>query len=470
MNLLIITECEVAKMNGREIWNKFLSNIQNEITEISFETWFSEEDTKFYSFKDNVLTITVNQEFIKKHIEAHYLDIMKDAMYEITNSDVTFNIILESEVQKLEEKENNNVSLNTLVSNNERQSANNANLNPNYTFETFIVGKSNKFAYKASRMLAEAPGSYNPLFLYGESGVGKTHLMHAIGNYLIQNTDKKVLYITSDKFVDEYTRIFRYSDKNSYDKIDAFKEKYRNVDVLIIDDIQFLSTAPKGQEEFFHTFNELHNANKQIIIASDRSVDDLNSIENRLLTRFNWGLTANITTPDYDLRVSIIKNKLAYNDAVSDIPEDVVEYIANNFDSDIRKLEGAITRVLAYSSMFYYGKIDLDIAIEALKDQVTGKSVYKNDVQRIQRVVCDYYKISLEEMKGKNKNNAINFPRQVAIYLCRELTTESFPKIGSYFGGRNHSTIISADKKIRKELTTNDNLRQVIKDLKRDLT
>ena len=209
---------------------------------------------------------------------------------------------------------------------------------------------------------------------------------------------------------------------------------------------------------------------KQIIIASDRPVDDLNSLENRLLTRFNWGLTANITTPDYDLRVSIIKNKLAFKEAANDIPEDVIEYIANNFDSDIRKLEGAITRVLAYSSMFNKGNITLDIAVEALKDQLKDRSFYKNDVQRIQRAVCDYYKISIEQMKGKSKNNSVNFPRQIAIYLCRELTTESFPKIGSYFGGRNHSTIISADKKIRKELTTNDSLREVIKDLKRSLT
>ena len=455
-------------MSDREIWDSFLENIKNEITNISFNTWFNEEDTKFYSLKNNVMTITVNQEFIKKHIMEHYIDIMTDAINKVTNTNITFNIVLESEIEKIAQTENK-LSMNDLAESIEKQSATNANLNPNYTFETFLVGKSNKFAYKAARMTAEAPGSYNPLFLYGESGVGKTHLMHAIGNYLIENSNKKVLYISSDKFVDEYTRIFRYSEKNNFEKIDAFKEKYRNVDVLMIDDIQFLSTAPKGQEEFFNTFNELHDAGKQIIIASDRPVDDLNSFENRLITRFNWGLTANITTPDYDLRVSIIKNKLAFKEAVSDIPEDVVEYIANNFDSDIRKLEGAITRVLAYSSMFNKGLITLDIAVEALKDQIKSKSNYKNDVQRIQRVVCDYYKISIDQMKGKNRNNDINFPRQVAIYLCRELTTESFPKIGSYFGGRNHSTIISADKKIRKELTHNENLKQVIKDLKRDL-
>ena len=454
-------------MSDREVWNSFLENIKSEITNVSFDTWFNEEDTKFYSFENNVMTITVNQEFIRKHIMEHYIGIMTDAINEVTNSNVTFNIVLESEIQDIEK--NNSLSLNELKDSFEKQSATNANLNPNYSFENFLVGKSNKFAYKAARMTAEAPGSYNPLFLYGESGVGKTHLMHAIGNYIIENSDKKVLYITSDKFVDEYTRIFRYSDKNNFEKIDAFKDKYRNVDILMIDDIQFLSTAPKGQEEFFNTFNELHNAGKQIIIASDRPVDDLTSFENRLIKRFNWGLTANITTPDYDLRISIIKNKLAFNEAASDIPDDVVEYIANNFDSDIRKLEGAITRVLAYSSMFNKGIITLDIAVEALKDQIKGHSTYQNDVQRIQRVVCDYYKISIDQMKGKNRNNDVNFPRQVAIYLCRELTTESFPKIGSYFGGRNHSTIISADKKIRKELLKNENLKQVIKDLKRDL-
>ena len=453
-----------------DVWNKFLENIKNEISNVSFEIWFNEEDTKFYSYKDNVMTIIVNQDIIKKHITEHYLDIMTEALSKVTNSNVSFNIVLESELKKIEQEK---VKEETPVVNDnvlEKQSSGNANLKPEYTFETFVVGKSNNFAFKAARVIAEAPGTYNPLFLYGESGVGKTHLMHAIGNYLIENSDKKVLYITSDKFVDEYTRIFRYSDKNNFEKIDAFKEKYRNVDVLMIDDIQFLSTAPKGQEEFFNTFNELHDAGKQIIIASDRPVDDLTSFENRLITRFNWGLTANITTPDYDLRVSIIKNKLAFKEAASDIPEEVVEYIANNFDSDIRKLEGAITRVLAYSSMFNHGQITLDVAVEALKDQLKDRSFYKNDVQRIQRVVCDYYKISIEQMKGKNRNNEINFPRQIAIYLCRELTTESFPKIGSYFGGRNHSTIISADKKIRKELTKNENLRQVIKDLKRNLT
>ena len=455
-------------MSNSELWRKFLENMKEVISSTSFDIWFNEEDTKLYSFKNDIATITVAQEVFKKHLEEYYMDNMIEAMRKATNTDVTISVILEDEIKNLEAERRK--ELQSLEDENVHQSSDNANLNPNYTFESFIVGNSNKFAYKAARVVAESPGTYNPLFLYGESGVGKTHLMHAIGNYLIQNTDKKVLYIASDKFVDEYTRIFRVSEKNNFDKIDTFKDKYRNVDVLMIDDIQFLSTAPKGQEEFFHTFNELHNANKQIIIASDRSVVDLNSIENRLLTRLNWGLTANITTPDYDLRVSIIKNKLAFKEAADDIPSDVIEYIANNFDSDIRKLEGAITRVLAYASMFNKGKITLDIAVDALKDQLKDRSFYKNDVQRIQKVVCEYYKISIEQMKGKKRNDEVNFPRQVAIYLCRELTTESFPKIGSYFGGRNHSTIISAYQRIEKELNTNEKLKEVIRDLKKSLT
>ena len=455
-------------MNNRELWKNFLENIKEVISSTSFDIWFNENDTKLYSFKNDIATITVPQEYHKKHLEDHYIDNMNMAMRKAANTDVTINIILDSDVASFEEERKKQLKLEAQET--VHQSSDNANLNPNYTFESFIVGNSNKFAFKAARVVAESPGTYNPLFLYGESGVGKTHLMHSIGNYLIENTDKKVLYIASDKFVDEYTRIFRYSEKSNFDRIDAFKDKYRNVDVLMIDDIQFLSTAPKGQEEFFHTFNELYNSNKQIIIASDRAVDDLNSIENRLLTRLNGGLTANITTPDYDLRVSIIKNKLAFKEAANDLSMDVIEYIANNYDSDIRKLEGAITRVLAYASMFNKGKVTLDIAVDALKDQLKDRSFYKNDVQRIQKVVCEYYKISIEQMKGKKRNDEVNFPRQVAIYLCRELTTESFPKIGSYFGGRNHSTIISACKKIEKELITNEKLKGVIRDLKKSLT
>lgn len=452
------------KVQLDDLWAKTLEIMQNELTEVSFNTWI--KSICPIEITGDTIKLSVPNDFTREILEGRYKDLLINAIKVANNKEYKIEFLIGNEeaITKSETPKQNIVM--SSPSDNMQ-----AVLNPKYTFDSFVIGNSNRFAHAASLAVSESPAkAYNPLFIYGGVGLGKTHLMHAIGNYLVENTNKKVLYITSDKFVDEYTRIFRYSDKNNFEKIDAFKEKYRNVDVLMIDDIQFLSTAPKGQEEFFHTFNELHNANKQIIIASDRSVDDLNSLENRLLTRFNWGLTANINTPDFDLRVSIIKNKLAFKEAANDIPDDVIEYIANNFDSDIRKLEGAITRVLAYASMFNKGKITLDIAVDALKDQLKDRSFYKNDVQRIQRVVCDYYKISIEQMKGKNRNNAVNFPRQVAIYLCRELTNESFPKIGSYFGGRNHSTIISADQKIRKELVVNDDLKEVIKNLKRSLT
>ena len=365
-------------MNNEGLWNNFLEIIQEDLSTFSFDTWF--KDTKLHSLKNNVATVIVPVLLTKKHLEDNYLDMMIEVMNKLTGNTVSFNFILEDEIVP-EDLDIGNYIV-TESSGNDHNYAD-TNLNSDYTFETFVVGNSNRFAYTASRAVAESPGkTYNPLFLYGESGVGKTHLMHAIGNYIFNTTNKKVLYVPSDKFVDDYTRIFRYNDKNNFDKIDNFKSKYRSVDVLIVDDIQFLGNASKGQEEFFHTFNELQSMNKQIIIASDRSVDDLKSVENRLLTRLNGGLTANILTPDYDLRVSLIKNKLKYNEAAQDIPNEVIEYIANNFDSDIRALGGAITRVLAYSTMFNKGVITLDLAVDALKDLLKDKSYYKNDVPK----------------------------------------------------------------------------------------
>lgn len=446
-------------MDNKILWDKFLENIKSDVSSLSYETWF--KDTSLHKLDGNTAHVIVPFILHKKHLVENYLDIMESVMTSLTNVKYSFNFLLEDEIEEevvqVEEKV--------------YQDPIDSNLNPNYTFDSFIVGSSNKFAYTASQAVAENPGnSYNPLFLYGKSGLGKTHLMHSIGNHIIKNSDKKVLYISSDKFVNDFINAVRYNDKNSFDKIDSFKNKYRNIDVLIIDDIQFLGNAAKGQEEFFHTFNELYNLKKQIIIASDRSVDDLKSLENRLLTRFNWGLTANITPPDFDLRMNIIRKKILGHESADDVPEEVIEYIANNFDSDVRQLEGAITRVFAYSLMMNHGKVTLDVAIDALKDQMTQKTVFKNDVARVQRVVCDYYKISIDDMLGKKRTYAINFPRQVAIYLCRTLTSESFPKLGTYFGGRDHSTIISACQRIEKELKSNEQLKGVIKEIKKILT
>ena len=448
------------------LWKNFLLKMKEQLSSLSYETWF--EPTKLHSLHDGVATIIVPTNLHKKHLDENYKDDMEIIFDELTDTHFTFEFKLESEMADIKKI----IDIDSLTTNSgvPKQSANDANLNPNYTFDTFIVGDSNRFAFTAARAVAEKPGkAYNPLFLYGKSGLGKTHLMQSIGNYILENSNKKVLYVSSDKFVNDYINAVRTIGKNSIEKIDSFKNKYRNIDVLIIDDIQFLGSATKGQEEFFHTFNELYNSNKQIIIASDRSVDDLKMLENRLLTRFNWGLTANITPPDFDLRMSIIRKKIAHQESAEDVPQDVIEYIANNFDSDIRQLEGAITRVFAYSLMMNRGVVTLPIAVESLKDQLSDKSVYKNDVHRIQRVVCDYFKIDIDDLKGKKRNKNINYPRQIAIYLCRVMTDESFPKLGTYFGGRDHSTIINAYQKIENDLKTNDQLEIVINELKNNL-
>ncbi len=456
-------------MDTNLLWKNFLEKMKEQISSLSYTTWF--KDTRLYSIEDSTATIIVPYGLHKKHIMENYKEEMESIFNEITGTN--FNLVFkeEAEVYNDNNKISNVIDVNDSVSLGvPRQSLDEANLKPEYTFDTFIVGDSNRFAFTAARAVAEQPGkAYNPLFLYSKSGLGKTHLMQSIGNYILKNSNKRVLYVSSDNFVNDYINAVRTEGKNNVEKIDDFKNKYRNIDVLIIDDIQFLGNATKGQEEFFHTFNELYNSNKQIIIASDRSVDDLKMLENRLLTRFNWGLTANITPPDFDLRISIIKRKIAHQESAEDVPKDVIEYIANNYDSDIRQLEGAITRVFAYATMFNHGVVTLNVAIDSLKDQLSDKSVYKNDIHRIQRVVCDYYKINIDDLKGKKRSKDVNYPRQIAIYLCRELTTESYPKIGTYFGGRDHSTVINAYQKIETDLKNNDQLAVVIAELKKNL-
>ena len=448
-------------MNTEILWNNFLEKIRDRISPLSYDTWF--KDTKLYKIDKNTATILVPMILHKKHLEENYLDEIEEIFNSITGTNFIFQFKLESEIT---EDNDSTIDINESVGV-PHQNIISANLKNEYTFDNFIVGDSNRFAFTAARAVAEKPGkAYNPLFLYGKSGLGKTHLMHSIGNYILENSNKRVLYVSSEQFVNDYIYAVRNNDKNNFDRIDSFKNKYRNIDVLIIDDIQFLGTATKGQEEFFHTFNQLHDSNKQIIIASDRSVDDLKMLENRLITRFNWGLTANITPPDFNLRVDIIKKKISHQEAAEDIPIEVIEYIANIYDSDVRQLEGAITRVLAYALMMNKGIVTLDVAIDALKDKVSDRSVYKNDVHRIQRIVCEYFKIDIEDLKGKKRSKDVNYPRQIAIYLCRKMTNESFPKMGTYFGGRDHSTIISAYQRIEKDLKSNTQLQTVIDELK----
>ena len=400
----------------------------------------------------------------KKNFNENYKDLINETINEITGTNFEFEFILEDErVAKkkvvIEEKSNG------VPYNNHEQAC----LNPNYLFDTFVIGTTNRFAFTAALAVAENPGkAYNPLFIYGSSGLGKTHLMQAIGNYIIKESNKRVLYVTSDRFISDFIGINR-KNNNNLDNIEAFKDKYRNIDVLIIDDIQFLANATQSQQEFFHTFNELHQEGKQIIISSDRSPDDLKLLEERLRTRFSWGLTVNIYPPEYELRLEILKKKLSVHELARPVDNEVLEYIANNCTSDVRKLEGALNRLFAYTTMFNKEVINLEVATEALKGHLNSYGYVKNNIQKIQSIVADYYQIDVADMKSKKRTNKIAFPRQIAMYLSRIMTDESFPRIGIEFGGKDHSTIIHACEKIEEDMKEDKNLETIINTLKQKI-
>ena len=448
-------------MDEIKLWENFLNLIKDKVSPISYETWFN--DTKLHKVENKKIYIIVPMNIHKKNIQENYGDLLKETINSLTGTNFEFNFLLEEEIDKEKVKIiDEGVPFNNPV---------HANLNPNYTFDTFVIGETNRMAFTAAFAVAERPGkAYNALFLYGSSGLGKTHLMQAIGNYIVENTNKKVLYITSDKFKSDFVAINkRKNDENNIEFVESFKDKYRNIDILIIDDIQFLAGATETQTEFFHTFNELHQEGKQIIISSDRSPDDLKLLEERLRTRFNWGLAVNIFPPDYELRIEILKKKLSAHDIAIPIKEDVLVFIANNCAADVRKLEGALNRLFAYTAMFNKDDIDIDIAKEALNDYLNSGSYIKNNIQKIQKIVCDYYQITVEDMNSKKRNNKVALPRQIAMYLSRQLTDESFPRIGIEFGGRDHTTVIHACNKIELEIKNNKEFKNTIDLLKKKL-
>ncbi len=449
-------------MNVTNLWTNFLDKIKKNVTSLAFDTWF--KDTKLLEIKDGKAIILVPMPIHKKHLSENYSEVIDETFNELTGTNFDTDFVLDSEIKNQNNKvEEQGVPFKSHIE---------ANLNNKYSFDNFIVGESNRFAHAAALAVAENPGKvYNPLFIYGKSGLGKTHLMHAIGNYIIQNSNKNVLYVTSEQFINDFLELIKKDENGTnFNAVDNFKKKYRNIDVLIIDDIQFLGGTTKSQQEFFHTFNNLYNENKQIIISSDRSPDDLKVLEERLRTRFNWGLTVNIYPPDFNLRVEILKKKISGQDLVKEIPDDVIEYIANNCESDVRQLEGAITRLYAYSAMMSGSLINLELAIEALKDYLNKNISGKNNIQRIQRIVANYYGISFDDLKSARRHASITLPRQVAMYLSRILTDESYPRIGIEFGGRDHSTVIHAYDKIDKELKKNIELKKVIEGLKKEIS
>ncbi len=446
-------------MNVESLWANFLEKIKSRISSLSYETWF--KTTKLVSLDNNIAKVLVDLPIQKKQLQEVWYKTIVEVFSEITNTSFDFEFVLEEEMELTNNipVENIGVPINTPEK---------SNLNSKYTFDSFIVGDSNRFAYMAAVSVAQNPGkAYNPLFIYGSSGLGKTHLMHAIGNFIIENSNKRVIYVTSEQFISDFLNMNKKDENGTnFNYIDIFKNKYRKVDVLIIDDIQFLGGATQTQQEFFNTFNDLYDDNKQIIISSDRSPDDLKKLEDRLRTRFNWGLSVNIYPPEYEMRIEILKKKIIGQNMTGTISDDVIAYIANNCDSDVRQLEGALTRVIAYATMFNTQDIDLNLAIDALKDYLSKSSFTKNNIQKIQQVVAEYYNITVEDLKSKKRKASIAFPRQIAIYLCRTLTNESFPKIGIQFGGRDHSTVMHSVDKIENELKTNPQFKNILENLK----
>ena len=456
-------------MNVENIWDKFLTSIKSRLSSLSFNTWFS--SSRLAEINEEAAIIIVPTLAHKKHISESYIDIIEEIFNSITGTNFNFEFLLENEYEKMKKENKQTFDEKEEELGVPHNSIEKANLNPDYTFENFIVGESNRFAQATALGVAENPGKlYNPLFIYGNSGLGKTHLMQAIGNYIVKNTNKKVLYVTSDNFISDFLGLKKKDQNGSnLDYVEAFKDKYRNIDVLIIDDIQFLGTAPKTQDEFFNTFNNLHSDKKQIIISSDSSPNDLKNLEDRLRTRFNWGLQVNIFPPDNELRKEILRKKIANMDFEKHISEDAIDYIANMCSSDVRSLEGALTRVCAYSTIFFEEEITLELAIEALKGTITQTTNFKNDIDKIQRVVAEYYNVTVDDLKSKKRVASIAFPRQIAIYLSRTLTDESFPRIGMLFGGRDHSTVIHSVDKIQNEIKNNKQLENIINELKEKL-
>lgn len=435
-----------------------MAKLEKELAPTTFRTWF--KDIKLINNYNNRLTIQVPMEIHKSILRETYGNLIEDTLFSINNENYELNYITEAE----------NVDALTEVVNEIEQTNEvwDTNLNKDLNFDNFVVGSSNRLAYVSAMSVAENPGKiHNPLFIYGKSGLGKTHLMHAIGNYITQHSHKKVLYTTSDMFMTDYTGIADISNlDNQIEYANNFKNKYRNVDVLIIDDIQFLVGAEKTQQEFFNTFNYLQQSNKQIIISSDKSPDDLKKLEERLRSRFMWGLPVDIYPPDFELRCEIIKQKLKNTTLAHMINNDVIEYIANSCTNDVRHLEGTINRLMAYTAMIVPEKIDVEFANDALKDYL-NKNIYSNNsIENIQKVVSDYYNITVDDLKGKKKSAKITFPRHIAMYLSRMLTDESFPRIGLEFGGRDHSTVIHSINKIDTELKTNMELKKAIDDIK----
>ena len=461
------------------IWEQILVELSKDISKLSCDSFL--KPIVPLSINEQILELGTPNQFVKEFLEDRYVNSIKAATAKVTNNNLQLKIInlqlgdtvepeLVSTVPSIssvntaeeivlptstaaatttapEIKPTNSVILEDSFS-----------LNPKYVFETFVTGNSNRFAHAAALAVAEAPAKvYNPFFMYGGVGLGKTHLMHAIGHRILEkNPNLRVLYISSEKFTNELINSIRDGNPES------FRQKYRNIDVLLVDDIQFLSKKEHTQEEFFHTFNTLHNANKQIIISSDRPPREIQTLEDRLRSRFEWGLITDIQAPDLETRIAILRKKALLENLT--VPNDVMLFIASRIDNNIRELEGALIRVMAYASLTNQ-VVTNELVSEALKDVFPHGKTKEITLELIQEIVSSYFKIKMEDLLAKKRTRNLAFPRQIAMYLSRELTDTSLPRIGELFGGRDHTTVIHAHDKIARERNEDNKLNNTIKEL-----
>ena len=447
-------------LDKNELLNQAKELLKNEMTNISFTTWI--KTLEIGNIYDNKIELITSNAMQTDAIKSRYYDLIINTFNFLTNKSWQLEIIDSSDASaqsNVQEALDN--SFDNLTSSPEYSKT---SLNPKYTFDTFVVGNNNRFAHAAELAVAEAPSSmYNPLFIYGGVGLGKTHLMQAIGNEILKrDSSKKVLYVTSEAFTNELVNAI----KDANYKNELFRNKYRNIDILLIDDIQFFAGKNTAQEEFFHTFNTLHQNGKQIILSSDKPPRDIALLEDRLKSRFEWGLIADISMPDYEMRLAILRKKTQMEGILID--DDILSLIATRIDSNIRELEGVLNKILAYTSLTH-SPITIEVVEKAIND-VTLQKENIISADYIQDVVSNYFKIDKRDMVSAKKSNDIAYPRQIAMYLCRTVGQMSFPRIGNDFGGRDHTTVMHAYKKIEKEIKENTNTKLIVESVKTIIT
>ena len=451
----------VTELTAEHLWNEVSGKLRDTLNETTYNTWFGQAEAG--ELGDGVFTIVVPNDFTREWIEEHFLGFLRSTVTEVTGREfrIAFSVRDEQAVreERVEQLDLDGAAPPVVPETSERAHGDVVGTNPKYTFDLFVIGSSNRFAHAAALAVAEAPAqAYNPLFIYGGTGLGKTHLLQAIGAYVSQHSrGLTTRYVTSETFMNDFINSLR--DK----RIEGFKQRYRTYDVLMIDDVQFFEHKERIQEEFFHTFNSLYEAGSQIVMSSDRPPRDIATLEERLRSRFEWGLITDIQPPDLETRIAILRKKVK-TDGIHISDPQVLTFIASRVSTNIRELEGALTRVVAFSSLTGRA-MSVELAQDVLKDVFPQGEAAEVSIKRIQDLVAERFNLSLEELCGDRRSQNIVYPRQVAMYLSRELTDSSLPRIGKEFGGRDHTTVIHATSKIARLIREDRSVYNLVQEL-----